>query len=245
MRRTPKRFLPPAVCVALVLAFAVAAIGKKKSAFPAVNEHQRAVHVLNRFAFGPRPGDVDRVTATGADKWFEQQLRPDQIDDSGLESRLAPLRTLRMDTRAIVENFPPPQVLKAIADGREPMPRDPVKRAIYEAQMVRYQEKQDLKQTAANASSSQSDPVAQAPTDTKDANYATAHRRESKLYADLKAEDLLNLPPDQRMKEILKMPPDEERALFAGKSEQKDALLQSMTPEQRETAMALAILSRL
>ena len=240
MRPFPKRFLPPAVCTALVLACAISAIGKKKPAFPAVNEHQRAIHVLNRFAFGPRPGDVDQVTAMGADKWFEEQLRPDQIDDSGLEARLAPLRTLKMNTREMVDNFPPPQVLKAIADGREEMPRDATKRAIYEAQMVRYQEKQDQKQAAVNASSSQSDSVAQTSQDAKDTDAAKAQRRESKLYADLKAEDLLNLPPDQRLKEILKMPPDEERALFAGKSNQKDELLQSMTPEQRETTMALA-----
>ena len=85
----------------------------------------------------------------GADKWFEQQLHPDQIDDSGLEARLMPLRTLRMETREMVENFPPQKVLKAIAEGREPLPRDPAKRAVYEAQLARYKEMQDWKQAAA------------------------------------------------------------------------------------------------
>src|SRR5262249_22750235 len=40
-----------------------------------------ASHVLNRLAFGPRPGDVDRVVAMGVDRWIEQQLRGEQIQD--------------------------------------------------------------------------------------------------------------------------------------------------------------------
>ena len=46
-----------------------------------------------------------------------------------------------MDTREIVENFPPPQVIKAIAEGKQSLPSDPAKRAVYEAQLERYQEK--------------------------------------------------------------------------------------------------------
>src|SRR5688572_11844919 len=38
------------------------------------DERARAVHVLNRLTFGPRPGDVERVLATGIDRWIEQQL---------------------------------------------------------------------------------------------------------------------------------------------------------------------------
>src|SRR6476619_3237806 len=40
-----------------------------------------ATHVLNRLAFGPLPGDVDRVVAMGVDRWLEQQLRGEQIED--------------------------------------------------------------------------------------------------------------------------------------------------------------------
>ncbi len=42
---------------------------------------------------------------------------------------------------------------------------------------------------------------------------AQARRREDRLYADLKTEDLLDLPPDQRMKAILKMSPEDQRAI--------------------------------
>ena len=79
-----------------------------------MDDDKRIVHALNRFTFGVRPGDVERVRAMGLDKWFDEQLHPEKIDDSAVESRLAPFRTLKMSTREMVENFPPPQVLKAI-----------------------------------------------------------------------------------------------------------------------------------
>ena len=32
--------------------------------------------VLNRLAYGPRPGDVDRVVSMGVMRWVNQQLDP-------------------------------------------------------------------------------------------------------------------------------------------------------------------------
>ena len=121
-----------------------------------MDEQKRALHALNRLAFGPRPGDVERVTAIGVDKWIDQQLHPDKIDDHALDARLAPFRTLRMDTRELVENFPPPQVIKAIAEGKQSLPSDAARRAVYEAQLERYQEKKEQKQKAANTDPSRS-----------------------------------------------------------------------------------------
>src|ERR1700690_2618791 len=99
-----------------MLGFAVSAqlaLGRKKeqqaSAASQMDQQKRVVHAFNRLTFGPRPGDVDHVMAIGVDKWIDQQLHPDKIDDSALDARLSPLRTLRMDTREIVENFPPEQ----------------------------------------------------------------------------------------------------------------------------------------
>src|SRR5215471_14724441 len=79
----------------------------KKTTVAQMDENQKVLHALNRFTFGPRPGDVDAVRAMGLDKWFEQQLHPDKIEDSALETRLAPFRTLKMSTKEMVENFPP------------------------------------------------------------------------------------------------------------------------------------------
>src|SRR3954463_12988584 len=145
--------------VAITVSISVWAGDKKKdkknkhtkiAAAQQMDEHQRALHVLNRFTFGPRPGEVDQVAAAGVDKWFETQLHPEKIDDNQIEARLSPLRTIRMSSNEMVQNFPPPQVIKAAEQGRIAVPNDPVKKAIFEAQMEKYDQRQEKKQTKGN-----------------------------------------------------------------------------------------------
>ena len=52
-------------------------------------ERQRAEHALNRLAFGARPDDVERVVRIGVDRWLEQQLHPERLDDRKAEARVA------------------------------------------------------------------------------------------------------------------------------------------------------------
>ncbi len=168
------------VCL-LVLAAAVAAVayGKKKdkavSNAAQMEGSKRALHALQRLTFGPRPGEVERVAAMGVDKWIDAQLHPENIDDHPLDARLAPFRTLRMDTREMVENFPPPPLIKAVMEGRQPMPSDPVKRAIYRSQIERLEEKRERKQTAAPktnaalpANGQDNDPTSEEPCSRRD-----------------------------------------------------------------------------
>jgi len=112
---------------ALSASLALATKKDKKTAAAAaqMDESKAALHALNRLTFGPRPGDVARVRALGVDKWIDEQLHPERIDDSAVEARLSGLLTLKMKTREIVENFPPPQVIKAIDEGKVPLPSDP------------------------------------------------------------------------------------------------------------------------
>ena len=229
-------FAVGALGVAVSVPLAIAKKSKRESATQ-MDEQKRALHALNRVAFGPRPGDVQRVAAMGVDQWIDQQLHPEKIDDHALDARLAPFRTLRMDTREIVENFPPPQVIKAIAEGKQSMPSGSAKRAVYEAQLERYQEKKERKQESANPDSPAT--VASEKSDQM-SDEEQARRREDRLYADLKAEDLLDLPPDQRMKAILKMSPAEQRAIGTSlKGDKRDEFMEGMNPQQRETMMAL------
>src|SRR3989442_439137 len=39
-----------------------------------------AAHVLNRLAYGPRPGDIGHVRAIGADRYIEEQLTATEAD---------------------------------------------------------------------------------------------------------------------------------------------------------------------
>ena len=44
-----------------------------------------ALHALNRLAYGPRPGEVDRVARMGVMQWIDRQLDPGHIPDDSLE----------------------------------------------------------------------------------------------------------------------------------------------------------------
>jgi len=241
------------------------ALGRKKpnAAAMDMDAQKRAVHALNRLTFGPRPGDVDRVTQMGVDKWIELELHPDKIDDSALDARLDPFRTLRMGTKEIVENFPPNQLIKQIADGKASLPRDPTKRAVYEAQLQRYEDKQERKnnnnneeaakggaangaaageaQNASGAGDGASPVSTGAVADNaQPADSEQVRRREERRLANLKAQELLDLPADERMKQILQMSPEDRKALTANnKGAKADALMDGMNAKQKETVMAL------
>src|SRR5450755_904999 len=133
-------------CLSLAGAIPQLLAKKKDSTDPGLNEQKRAVQALNRLTFGPRPGDVQQVTAMGVDRWIDLQLHPEKIPDSAVESRLAPFRTLRMSSKEIVEEFPDQQVIKQVMDGKWPMPSDPVKRAVFQVQIARLQEKKERKE---------------------------------------------------------------------------------------------------
>src|SRR5215469_11456234 len=78
-----------------------------------LTEDQAILHALNRLAYGPRPGDVERIRQMGLEKWIEGQLHPEAIDDSFLEQRLGEFKTLRMSAEQLLEKYPPPnQVAK-------------------------------------------------------------------------------------------------------------------------------------
>ena len=57
------------------------------------------LHALNRLAYGPRPGDLERVRQMGLAKWIDQQLNPDSIDDKALDARLENYPTSAHDLR--------------------------------------------------------------------------------------------------------------------------------------------------
>jgi len=58
--------------------------------------NQKVHHVLNRLTFGARPGDAQRVNAMGVERWIEQQLTPERIDDKRVEGKLTALEALRL-----------------------------------------------------------------------------------------------------------------------------------------------------
>ncbi len=89
-----------------------------------LSEDQRILHVLNRLGFGARPGDVERVKTMGVDKYIEQQLSPDKIDDAASEAKLQNLETLRMTSAQLYEKYPQPGQLLQQLQRRGALPAD-------------------------------------------------------------------------------------------------------------------------
>ena len=239
----PSKLPAAAPCLILLAALLSASLviaGDKKKP-SSIDDSKRVLHALNRLTFGPRPGDIDRVKRLGLDKWIEQQLHPEKIDDAQLEARLEPLRTLRMDSRELTEKFPPAPLVRAVAEGRKGMPSDPNERAVYQSAIDRYRTRQERKAQEQN-------PNGTANTAGDDSGGAMQNvsdqerqkRREARMYAEQRADALLAIPPKQQFAEILKMSPEQRQALLRTLSEEERAtLLNGFTPEQREIVQAL------
>jgi uncharacterized protein (DUF1800 family) len=111
---------------------------------PKLSKDEQVVHALNRLTFGPRPGDVEPVRKLGVKKWIDLQLHPERIPENPeLAQRLAPLESLRLSQADTERNYPNPQMIRAIAAGRQAMPEDPVTRAAVERQVRRFKVKKD------------------------------------------------------------------------------------------------------
>src|SRR5437667_10155287 len=113
----------------LISAFAIGAgaqgmKGPARAKAGKLSEDQRILQVLNRLGFGARPGDVERVKTMGVDKYIEQQLPPEKIDDSATEARLQNLETLRMTTAELYGKYPEPGQLLRQLQQRGALPAD-------------------------------------------------------------------------------------------------------------------------
>jgi uncharacterized protein (DUF1800 family) len=74
-------------------------------------EQDRIVHLLNRAAYGPRPGDVEAIMRHGIVSYIDEQLRPETVQDSALEARLGLFDTWTSEPPAIRDRY-----------GRDPRP---------------------------------------------------------------------------------------------------------------------------
>jgi uncharacterized protein (DUF1800 family) len=249
------------LCVLMVEQPMVAAAASKKAVAPSVQQiqgDQRVLHALNRFTFGPRPGDLAAVQAVGVKAWFERQLNPLSIDDSALEARLEMFPAMQMEQAELMQRYPSPAVLRQMIAKDEPLPSDPVEHAIYADQIAFYKAAK-AKKEAEQAAASKDDGGAMLMSDGSVAKGAEEMKsnaalpgdgvdpatpamatHEEQFYSGLDAVKVINLPPDQRMQRILAMPPDE--LVRFRKSLSKSELLaaaQGLSPMQRETLVAL------
>lgn len=73
-----------------------------------LTEDEAILHALNRLAYGPRPGDVERIRQMGLEKWISQELSFNSGDDPELDAKLDEFKTLGMSSEQLLEKYPPP-----------------------------------------------------------------------------------------------------------------------------------------
>ena len=92
--------------LALSLGFSVLPNNARAESIPS---ELKPIHVLDRLAFGPRPGDVERIKSMGVDQYIKEQLSPNSLSlPDSLAARLESLSTLRLTAPELFVEYGPP-----------------------------------------------------------------------------------------------------------------------------------------
>ncbi len=105
--------------------------GVRDADFPSPDS-AAVVHLLNRLAFGPRPGDIARVQRMGMAAWVEQQLAPTRTADPVEAEVRRAYETAFLSPAEQYRRFPPPNLAQRAArqqpgDSGEMGPPPPVR----------------------------------------------------------------------------------------------------------------------
>jgi uncharacterized protein (DUF1800 family) len=188
---------------------------------------ERILHALNRFTFGPRPGDLDAVRTQGLDAWFEQQLHPGTIDNQSLAERLKEYPAMRLSPSDLLARFPNNAVMRQVANGKLSMPDGGILHTVYANQAARLAQKKEEKAQTANTAAPMPENAMMA-TSASAGTVAALDPRETQA--------LLALPPRDRMLRLIAMQgTDLDQFVRALKGPEKAALVAGFSPEMRET----------
>jgi uncharacterized protein (DUF1800 family) len=185
-----------------------------------LTKRERAEHALDRLTFGPRPGDVERVEKMGVERWMDEQLHPEKIDDALLNARLDSLPAMRLSTEELIQRYPPPPIIRQVDAGRIAMPSDPMERVIYSNALAEFRQRKGMKQGAGMMDA--------------------AGAGISNFNQTITVASLLRMPMAQRWMALLAMQPGTVRPLVQQMTPaERLQLIAGMTPEQKEVLLAL------
>lgn len=105
MRRAGSILVTATVVVA-GLAWSASSLLGSVATLRELTTREQATHVLNRLAFGPRPGDVEKVMQVGVDRWIDQQLNPGRIPDPAARDAMAAFPRMRKSGADLLRDYP-------------------------------------------------------------------------------------------------------------------------------------------
>jgi uncharacterized protein (DUF1800 family) len=92
----------------LFLLFFSIVLGQSDPPVTPLNDHEIAVHLLNRMAFGGTPGQVEEILEKGWKNWIEEQLYPQKINESEFDKKMEEMApSLQMTMGKIFEKYRP------------------------------------------------------------------------------------------------------------------------------------------
>ncbi len=221
---------------------------------------ERIIHALNRFTFGPRPNDLQAVRAMGLERWFDEQLHPESLDQADLDARLARYPAMQWTTAQLLYYLPSNAVIRQAINGRVNTPTDPITHAIYENQMVRIQARMQNKAEKSAPQQPQSDtqmngaspamsagpamaenPNPMAPySASQNEMGASAQELVQPQFSQNAIENILELLPEQRVARLTGMEPDLFDSFIRSlRPIQRQALNAGLNPSQMQTVAAL------
>ena len=114
-----------------------------------LTQEQAAAHLLNRFTFGTRPGEVKEVVDMGLDKWLQQQL-DGKLPDDEVDRRLPAdnYEALTMNNESIVNTYLNAGQIIRIAAKNNLLDKDSVRnldKPEYRAQLKKIMDEQGYK----------------------------------------------------------------------------------------------------
>jgi uncharacterized protein (DUF1800 family) len=220
----------------------------------------RILHALNRFAFGPRPGDLDAVRAMGLEKWFDQQLHPKSINEADLDARLAEFPAMQWSPEELLFRVPSNAIIRQTLDGKLPVPERGALRAVYQDQMyragIKKQEKEQKKaaeQTKQMAAAtpmvaddkttpdgSIAQPLVPPAADANQMTMSTGSTPTAPPADNGEFRRMIELTPQQRVQRLVAMQPEAFEAFFKSlRPQQRNALLDDLSPDLREVVLDL------
>lgn len=200
-----------------------------------LTQQERVLQALNRFTFGPRPGDVQAVQKLGLQRWFEMQMHPERIDDSAFGTEMGQFPAMALTVEEEMHRFPSGAMIRQLSKRDGALPADPVERAIYgDARAVyeaRMKEKAGDGQNAVGAQA-----VVAGPTHDDGAvmNGAPGFVAADEMKA------VLRLGPEERFGRLVAMTPEEMLGFRQSvKGKDRVRLMAGMSAEQREAVEAM------
>ena len=179
---------------------------------------EKLLQALNRFTYGPRPGDLEKLRAMGLQAWFNQQLSPKTIDDSALDRKLAQYPAMQMPLKQLMEAYPNQETIRKEMKGQADRPGGEAEKAIYADASTRYKEKIARKNTGTAAADEDAQSVDRLPAD---------------------GPMLIDLPADRRFSALCKFTPQQLPALRKSlEVGDRQRLVDGFTPQQLEALAA-------